>query len=98
MGVIVRNPCIITTDHTGNPTPHTLKPARDWDRSGRRFGDTQKSARELGFRARIGLNEGLAHTVAWTRAHRELILSAMLQHRRFVAGIDVYADSDQRGR
>lgn len=84
--------------HTGNPTRHALERPRDWDRSGRRFGDTQKSSRELGFRARIGLDEGLARTVEWTRAHRELILSAMLQHRRFVAGLDAYSWDHQGGR
>ncbi len=30
---------------TGNPTPIALAPARDWDRSGRRFGDPAQGAR-----------------------------------------------------
>jgi len=33
----------------GNPTPIVLAPAREWDRSGKRFGAPEKAHRELGF-------------------------------------------------
>ena len=33
---------------TGNKTPIKLAPARDWDRSGQRFGDPDQSSRETG--------------------------------------------------
>ena len=38
---------------SGNTTPPDLRPARDWDRSGKRFASTDKAARELGFRAEV---------------------------------------------
>lgn len=56
------------------------RPARDWDRSGRRFGSTDKSQRELGFAARVRIEDGLANTVEWTRANRSLIASAIQRH------------------
>ena len=68
----------------GNPTPIALAPARDWDRSGRRFGATEKARDALGFRAATELREGLERTVAWTRDNREKIRAAILRHRRFM--------------
>lgn len=69
----------------GNPTPIDLKPARDWDRSGKRFGDPAKSRRELGFEAKTSLRDGVARTVAWTREHASVIERCMDQHRYFMA-------------
>lgn len=65
---------------TGNPTPVDLRPARDWDRSGRRFGSTEKSKRTIGFEAKTKLRDGLEKTIAWTRANEALIRRCMAQH------------------
>ncbi|HRJ70663.1 MAG TPA: NAD-dependent epimerase/dehydratase family protein [Terrimicrobiaceae bacterium] len=69
---------------TENPTPADLRPARDWDRSGKRFGSTEKSERELGFRAEVPLRDGLTATIAWTRANRDQIRRCMAQHAYFM--------------
>ncbi len=65
----------------GSITPHAIRPPRDWDRSGRRYGDPTKSREHLGFAARTSLYEGVARTVAWTRANMALIKRCMAQHR-----------------
>jgi len=65
---------------TGNSTPMNIQPPRDWDNSGRRFGSTEKSRRELGFEAKVGLREGLERTVNWARENQELIASRIAQH------------------
>jgi UDP-glucose 4-epimerase len=70
---------------TGNPTPVEIKPARDWDRSGKRFGSTQKSRRELEFSASIRLSAGIAATVEWTRANAQVIRRCMEQHDYMLA-------------
>src|SRR2546423_6343318 len=67
-----------------NATPIALTPARDWDRSGQRFGDPSKATEKLGFAASIAHREGLAKTIAWTRDNRERILGCMVQHARYV--------------
>jgi UDP-glucose 4-epimerase len=67
---------------TGNPTPPAIAPARDWDRSGRRFGDPAKARDQLGFVAETRLEQGLAATVEWTRANRALIEAAIARHAR----------------
>lgn len=72
---------------TGNPTPIALAPARDWDHSGRRFGDPRKARAQLGFSAETGLHDGLAATIAWTRTNADTIRRCMLQHERFVPGL-----------
>lgn len=70
---------------TGNPTPPDIAPARDWDRSGKRFGSTEKSKEKLGFEAQIGIREGLEKTVAWTRENRDRIERCISQHDWFMA-------------
>jgi nucleoside-diphosphate-sugar epimerase len=72
---------------TGNPTPIALAPARDWDHSGRRFGDPRKARAQLEFSAKTALRDGLAATIAWTRANADTIRRCMLQHVRFVSDL-----------
>jgi len=74
---------------TGNTTPVDLKPARDWDRSGRRFGSTEKSSKELGFKANIFIQSGLERAVAWTQAHRDVINSAIQNHHKLMQQVCV---------
>jgi nucleoside-diphosphate-sugar epimerase len=65
---------------TGNHTPSEMRPARDWDRSGKRFGCTRKSERELGFMAKTNLAEGIKQTVDWTIQNTSLIELAITKH------------------
>jgi nucleoside-diphosphate-sugar epimerase len=70
---------------TGNKTPPDLRPARDWDRSGKRYASTGKAERELGFLANTSIREGLHRTVEWTSANRELIRRCMSAHHKLMA-------------
>ena len=74
-------------DICDNPGGIDLTPAREWDRSGKRFGATEKAEREIGFRARMELREGLERTVDWTRANLELIDECIGRHRDRVASL-----------
>mgnify|MGYP000128962039 CR=1 FL=1 len=56
---------------TGNPTAVDLKPARDWERSGKRFGSTEKSRNLLQFEASVSMQEGLRTTAEWTLANMD---------------------------
>lgn len=75
----------IINEYTGNTTPLDLRPARDWDRSGKRFASTEKAARELGFSAEVEIREGLRRTVEWTQANRELIRRSIARHDKLMA-------------
>jgi nucleoside-diphosphate-sugar epimerase len=66
---------------TGNPTPVTFLPGREWDRSGKRFGSTVKAMGELGFTAKTGIREGLKLTIDWTVENMEMITASILQHK-----------------
>jgi UDP-glucose 4-epimerase len=77
---------------TGNPTPIAMTPARDWDRSGQRFGDPTKAREQLGFTAQIAHVDGLRQTIAWTRANRAAILRCILQHQAKLPSVATYAD------
>ncbi len=65
---------------TGNQTPINFLPQRDWDRSGKRFGCTDKARSALGFTAATSLREGLQKTISWTKANLPLIESCMARH------------------
>ncbi|MGI9436526.1 MAG: NAD-dependent epimerase/dehydratase family protein, partial [Geminicoccaceae bacterium] len=80
---------------TGNSTPVDLRPARDWDRSGRRFGDPTKAKTELGFEAEVTIENGLAAAVTWTRANLDTIRRCMAQHQSFMPELKTYLGSHQ---
>lgn len=63
-----------------NPVAPVLRPGRDWDHSGRRFGSTEKAREQLGFTAEVSLEDGLRRTIAWTRENLSLIKGCMAKH------------------
>ena len=65
---------------TGNETPLDLKPARDWDRSGKRFGSTEKSKNSIGFSTNFGIKEGIKKTISWTRNNIDTIEKVISNH------------------
>lgn len=72
---------------TGNKAAIDLAPARPWDRSGKRHGDTAKSENELGFKAKVSLPEGLLKTINWTKENMQTIKNCMSKHVRYVPEI-----------
>ena len=64
----------------GNTTPLDIRPSRDWDHSGRRFGSTIKAKTHLGFEARVNLRDGLLKTIDWTRLNMPMIESCINKH------------------
>lgn len=77
---------------TDNETPPILGPPRDWDLSGRRFGDPSKAKAALGFEAQVEIDEGLERTIAWTKEHLAAIKRCMKQHSIFVPEVGNYMD------
>jgi UDP-glucose 4-epimerase len=69
----------------GNDAGVELLPARDWDRSGHRFGSTEKARRGLRFDARVSLEDGLSRTVDWTRENLSLIDACVQRHAQHMA-------------
>ena len=67
-------------EYTGNLGGVELLPKRIWDTSGKRFGSTEKSEKELGFKASMPLKEGLRKTVEWTKANLHLIDKTIAKH------------------
>jgi nucleoside-diphosphate-sugar epimerase len=70
----------LVNERTSNPAPLDFRPPREWDRSGKRFGSTEKAKRMLGFETRIALPEGLDRTIAWAREHLPLIDRCIGKH------------------
>ncbi len=70
---------------TANPAPLEFLPGRDWDRSGKRFGSTEKAKRDLGFEAQVPLGDGLCRTIEWTRNHLPVIEACIQKHAAHMA-------------
>lgn len=77
----------LINEFTGNKTPPDLRPARDWDRSGKRFASTEKAQRELGFMAQVEVREGVRRTVEWTKENADLIRRSIAKHDKLMAQI-----------
>lgn len=75
----------LINQYTDNKTPVDLKPARDWDRSGKRFASTEKAKSELGFTAQIDIREGVRRTVEWAKANAELIRRSIAKHDKMMS-------------
>lgn len=71
-------------EYTGNKGGVDILPKREWDTSGKRFGSTEKSETELGFKAVTSIKDGLKQTVKWTQENLELIDSSINKHRHFL--------------
>lgn len=71
---------ILINEITGNQAPIEFYPGRDWDHSGRRFGSTEKSKREIGFVTSMPLRAGLETTVNWFKENMELIEFCIQRH------------------
>ena len=67
---------------TGNKAKLKFLPKRAWDTSGKRFGSTEKSKKELGFEAKVSVDEGLQKTVEWTRNNLNLIKKTISKHKK----------------
>lgn len=72
----------LINEFTGNATPLDLRPARDWDRSGKRYASTEKASLVLGFNAGVDIREGVRRTVEWTKANAELIRHSIARHEK----------------
>jgi UDP-glucose 4-epimerase len=66
---------------TENPVPIEFAPRREWDLSGKRYGDPTKAQKEINFRATVALETGIARTVEWTRQNLEFIDRCIQKHR-----------------
>lgn len=75
----------LINEFTGNKTPVDLKPARDWDRSGKRFASTEKAKQDLGFTTQVDIREGIRRTVEWTQANVDLIRRSIAKHDKLMS-------------
>lgn len=76
----IKDLAILINQVSGNTTPLDILPPRDWDRSGKRFGSTEKSKSEIGFTAKVGIVDGIRRTVDWTRENKDTIARVMANH------------------
>ena len=62
-----------------------LLPKRVWDNSGKRYGSTDKSEKEIGFRAEVDYKAGLQKVISWTKENLERIETTMKKHEQFIS-------------
>jgi nucleoside-diphosphate-sugar epimerase len=78
----------LINEFSENEASLDLKPARDWDRSGKRFASTDKAREKLGFEAKVSIREGIKRTVEWTRENSSLIDKSISKHSKLMSQID----------
>lgn len=71
--VTIKDWAELICEYTGNSGGFEILPKREWDTSGKRFGSTEKAEKELGFKAKTPLKEGLKRTVEWTKENLDII-------------------------
>ena len=76
----VRHLAELILELSGSASELEIAPRRAWDHSILRFGSPEKARLELGFKAQIGLGEGLRTTIAWTRDNFDFIERCMGKH------------------
>lgn len=86
----IRDLAVMINEITGNHAEIDLQPARNWDRSGKRHGDTSKSENEIGFKAEVKLYDGLAKTIEWTKENISTIKQCMKTHQRYMPELNQY--------
>lgn len=69
----IKDLATIICDLTGGEVNIIDPGKRKWDHSGKRFGSTEKSKRELGFEAKTNIKTGLMNTIEWTKANMAFI-------------------------
>lgn len=77
----------LINEFTGNTTPPDLRPARDWDRSGKRYASIEKAENELGFTAQVAMREGIQRTVEWTKANADMITRSIAKHNKMMSQV-----------
>jgi UDP-glucose 4-epimerase len=77
---------------TENPAGIAYKAARDWDRSGKRFGAIDKAKSEIHFEANTKMHQGLINTIAWTKKNLGVIKRCIAKHMAFAPEIIQYLD------
>lgn len=78
---------------TGSRGGVDYQPARSWDRSGKRYASTEKSERELGFKASTDLREGLERTIAWMKENMDIIHRCIRQHEDKLPDVKRYLET-----
>ena len=69
---------------TNSKSKLNLQPPREWDHSGRRYGDPTKAEKKLGFKCKVDLEEGIRKTVLWTKENYKFIDSCIEKHSYFM--------------
>lgn len=81
----IRELAMLVNELAGNSTPIEWRPQRTWDHSGKRYGSTVKARREIGFEAKVGVEQGLKRTIEWTRANLPLVDACINKHLMHMA-------------
>ena len=69
---------------TNSSSRINIAPAREWDRSGRRVGNPEKSKGDLEFEASYELATGIIETIEWTKSYKTVIELAIRQHKSLI--------------
>ena len=85
----IRELAELIVEMTSSTAPLEAVAPRTWDRSGKRYGSTEKSDQEIGFSAAVDIRTGLERTIAWTRENLSVIETCIDRHAVNLAACNV---------
>jgi nucleoside-diphosphate-sugar epimerase len=78
---LIQEVASLIVDLTGSSSKLIFEGRRDWDHSGRRFGDPSKAKRDLEFSASTDFITGIKRTIEWTKSNTILIENSISKHK-----------------
>lgn len=72
---------------TDSKSELNLQPPREWDHSGRRFGDPTKAKKEINFECKVKFEDGIKNTVEWTKKNFNFIKQNIEKHNYFMQNL-----------
>lgn len=83
----IRRLAELIVELSGSSSELEIAPRRPWDHSILRFGSPDKARRELGFEARMPLEDGLRATIEWTRENLDFVERCIGRHEARLAPV-----------
>jgi UDP-glucose 4-epimerase len=80
--IMIKDVAVKIIEFSSSSSNLHIEGRREWDHSGRRFGDTAKSASNLKFTTSTNFESGLKETISWTKSNYNQINESIKKHAR----------------
>lgn len=79
--IMIKDVAVKIIEFSSSSSNLHIEDRREWDHSGRRFGDPSKSRKVLDFAVTTSFDDGLKQTIEWTKLNFDVIQSFISKHK-----------------